>query len=69
MTEIGVIVLPTLLLIMAALFYVSRKFIATAQSNFFGGRISPGCITAEAIALLLLALTFLAFYQAGYFRD
>ena len=45
-----------------------RRMIATAQSNFFGGRISPGCIVAEAILLLLLAALFLTTYSLGYFE-
>lgn len=69
MTEIGVIVLPALLLLLAAVFYGYRAFIATAQSNFFGGKISAGCITAEALVLALLALMFLASHHAGVFSD
>lgn len=35
--------------------YVTRERLAHLQAILAGGRISPGCITAEAFALLVLA--------------
>lgn len=69
MTEAGALLLPTLLLAIAAFFFLQRRKIATVESNFLGGRVSPGCVVAEAIFLALLALAFLALYHSGYFRE
>ena len=40
--------------------YVTRERLAHLQSILAGGRITPGCITAEAMALLILALVLFA---------
>jgi hypothetical protein len=67
MTQTGVFLFPLLLLGFALFFFLKRKMIATAQSNFFGGRISPGCILFEASLLVALAAIFLVGYFSGFF--
>ena len=36
--------------------YVTRVRLAELQAILWGGRMGPGCVTAEAIALVILAI-------------
>ena len=67
MTQAGVWLFPLLLLGFALFFFLKRKMISAAQSNFFGGRISPGCIVFEASLLAVFAALFLVAYFSGFF--
>jgi hypothetical protein len=42
--------------VVAAIVFVKRRELARAHAAILGGRIPPGCIIAEAIVLLLIAL-------------
>ena len=45
----------TLFVALAIALYVSREPMARGQALVLGGRMGPGCVIAEAIALLVLA--------------
>lgn len=44
----------------AVVLFAAREPLSRGQSLVVGGRISPGCVIAEAIALLVLAALLLA---------
>lgn len=46
----------------AVALFVTRRQMAEAQAAVIGGSVPPGCVIAEVIALLLIALT-IAFAQ------
>jgi hypothetical protein len=46
---------------------VLRKPLAQQQALLAGGRVVPGCVIAEGVALLLLALVLFLLYRAGAF--
>lgn len=51
--------------LLATLLLLKRKEMATLQSMLAGGRIPVGCIVAESVVILLLALVVLAAWRAG----
>jgi hypothetical protein len=49
----------SLLFLAIAIALVStRRSMATIQANLLGGRITPGCVVAEAAIIAILALVF-----------
>ncbi|HKR65790.1 MAG TPA: hypothetical protein VJZ00_18815 [Thermoanaerobaculia bacterium] len=52
---------PAFLAVVAVLVFLQRRPLARAQANVLGGSLLPGCVIAQAIALLLLAIAMLAF--------
>jgi len=51
---------PAFLIIVAIVMYAQRRSLARAQALIFGGSVLPGCVIAEAVALLLLAVAIVA---------
>lgn len=49
---------------MAIALYVTRGPMARAQALVVGGRMGPGCVIAEAVGFLLLALIVVIFRNA-----
>lgn len=52
------------LVAVAAVMYVARRDLAQFQALILGGRLRPGCVVAEVIALLVLAVLVLLFGRA-----
>lgn len=48
---------------------IGRKPLAEMQSMLAGGHMPPGCVTAEGVALLLLALAAVVAYHLGLFGE
>jgi hypothetical protein len=46
---------------------VARRPLAELQAALAGGRVLPGCVVAEGVALLLLALVLFLMNRAGMF--
>ncbi|HEX7831032.1 MAG TPA: hypothetical protein VF787_15355 [Thermoanaerobaculia bacterium] len=46
---------------------LGRQPLARMQGAFAGGRVLPGCVIAEGVALLVLALVLFVLYRAGAF--
>jgi hypothetical protein len=44
---------------------VARKQLATMQAITFGGNVAPGCVVAEAVVLIVVAVVMLAAYLSG----
>ena len=62
--------MPTLFIavfiaVVAGLVFVQRRRLAEMQAMTLGGSIGPGCVVAEAIVLLLIALAFAVAYFSG----
>ncbi len=62
--------MPTLFIaifiaVVALLVLVQRRRLAQMQAMTLGGSIGPGCVVAEAIVLLLIALAFAVAYFSG----
>jgi hypothetical protein len=49
----------------AVLVLVQRRRLAQMQAMTLGGSIGPGCVVAEAIVLLLIALAFAVSHFSG----
>jgi hypothetical protein len=47
---------PAFIAVVAVIVFLQRRQLARAQALVLGGSILPGCVIAEAIALLLLAI-------------
>jgi hypothetical protein len=47
---------PAFLAIVAVIVFLQRRQLARAQALVLGGSVLPGCVIAEAVALLLLAI-------------
>ena len=43
--------------VVAVIVFLQRRRLAHAQALVLGGSILPGCVVAQAIALLLIAVT------------
>jgi hypothetical protein len=46
---------------------LGRRPLARMQGAFAGGRVLPGCVIAEGVALIVLALVLFLLYRAGAF--
>jgi hypothetical protein len=46
---------------------VARRPLAKLQAALAGGSVLPGCVIAEGVLLLLLALALFVLYRAGAF--
>jgi hypothetical protein len=54
--------LPALLFVVVAVaVFLRRRQLAHAQALVLGGSIGPGCVIAQALALLAIAMAFLWF--------
>jgi len=53
-------------MLVAAGFLVWRRALAEMHSILLGGTLGPGCVIAEAVAMLLLALFLVAAHFAGW---
>lgn len=49
------------------LIIVLRRPLASLQAVAAGGTVTPGCVIAEGVALLVLALVLFLLYRAGAF--
>ena len=47
---------PVFIALVAVLVFVQRRQLARAQALVLGGSVLPGCVIAEALALLALAV-------------
>lgn len=52
------------LVVVAIVMFVQRRSLAQMQAVIFGGSILPGCVVAEAVALLALAAAIVVFERA-----
>lgn len=62
--------LPILIVFIAlvgAAVVAARRPLAKMQGAFAGGRVLPGCVIAEGIVLIVLALVLFLLYRAGAF--
>ncbi|HJQ38428.1 MAG TPA: hypothetical protein VKB93_14920 [Thermoanaerobaculia bacterium] len=50
---------PLFIAAVALAVFFKRRELAAFQANILGGSILPGCVIAEAVALLLLAVAML----------
>ncbi|MGN6186771.1 MAG: hypothetical protein ACTHQM_24305 [Thermoanaerobaculia bacterium] len=46
---------------------VLRRPLAQQQAFIAGGRVLPGCVIAEGVALIVLAIVLFVLYRAGAF--
>lgn len=46
---------------------IARRPLAQQQAAIAGGRVTPGCVIAEGIALVVLAIVLFFLYRAGAF--
>ncbi|HEX7149934.1 MAG TPA: hypothetical protein VF618_00490 [Thermoanaerobaculia bacterium] len=53
------------LVAVAAAIYFNRRKLAEVQALIFGGSIVPGCVVAEAIVVLLIAVAFIVAANSG----
>jgi hypothetical protein len=53
-------------LVAFALFW-KRADASHMQGMLMGGRISPGCVIAEAVVLVMIAIAILVLHQRGFF--
>lgn len=61
-----VIWIAAIVFVVAGVFtFVRRAEIARGQSMFWGGTTVPGCVTIQAILLVLLGIAFVAFRELG----
>lgn len=51
----------TFLLVVALATFLQRRSLAQVHSAILGGRVMPGCVVAEAVALVVLALVIFSF--------
>jgi hypothetical protein len=54
--------------LLGVIFILRRRDLARAQSLVAGGNLAPGCVVAEGIILLLMALAVAIAQQFGAFR-
>lgn len=47
--------------LVAVVVFVQRRELAKAQAAILGGSVVPGCVVAEAVVLLLIAVAMLVF--------
>ena len=47
--------------VVAILVFVQRKQLAKLQAGILGGSVVPGCVVAEAVVLVLIAVAMLVF--------
>lgn len=47
---------PAFLAVVAAIVFLQRRPLARGQALVLGGSVMPGCVIAEAVALLALAV-------------
>jgi hypothetical protein len=52
--------------VVAAVVFVQRRRLATLQALVLGGSILPGCVTAQAASLLLLAALLILAHLGGF---
>jgi hypothetical protein len=52
---------PAFVAVVAIAVFLNRRGLAHAQANVLGGSILPGCVVAEAVALLAIAAAMLFF--------
>lgn len=57
-----------LLVLIALLLLWKRAQAAQLQGLVMGGRMTPGCSVAEAIALILVAIALVVLQSQGFFR-
>ena len=50
---------PIFIALVALAVFLERRELASFQANILGGSILPGCVVAEAVALLVLAVAML----------
>ena len=50
----------------AALVFYARRQLASMQAAVLGGSILPGCVTAQALALLAIAILIALAHVAGW---
>lgn len=49
--------------VVAVVVFTQRRPLATLQAGLLGGSVVPGCVVAEAIALLAIAIAMFVFRQ------
>ncbi|HYH10034.1 MAG TPA: hypothetical protein VEK11_23495 [Thermoanaerobaculia bacterium] len=49
------------LAVVAVIVFAQRKQLAKLQAGILGGSVFPGCVVAEAIVLLLIAMAMFVF--------
>ena len=64
--------MPTLFIalfiaVVALVVFAQRRRLAQMQAMTLGGSVGPGCVIAEAIVLLVIAIVFAAAYFSGLF--
>lgn len=52
----------------AAILYAKRRQAAEIQALLYGGSMLPGCVIAEAVAVLLIAAIIVVLYVTGMVR-
>ena len=62
MTYVGAVFLA----LVAAIVFYARRQLASMQAAVLGGSILPGCVTAQALALLALAILIVLAHVAGW---
>ncbi len=61
----GSILVAAFIAIVAVVICIQRRRFAEMQALILGGSVVPGCVTAEAIVLLLIAVAFAVAYFRG----
>jgi hypothetical protein len=51
--------------VVAVLVFIQRRRLAQMQAMTLGGSIGPGCVVAEAVVLLVIAIVFGVAYFSG----
>ena len=55
---------PAFLIVVALAMILQRRSLARMQALIFGGTMPAGCVVAEAVALLVLAVVIVMFERA-----
>ena len=50
---------PAFIAAVAVVVFLKRRELASVQAHVLGGSVLPGCVIAEAVALVLIALAML----------
>ena len=52
--------------LVAVVVFVNRRGLAQMQAAVLGGSVLPGCVVAQAVSLLLLAIVLVIAHLAGW---
>jgi hypothetical protein len=55
------VIAAAFLAVVAVIVFAQRKQLAKLQAGILGGSVFPGCVVAEAIVLLLIAMAMFVF--------